>query len=414
MEKKDKNDLSSQVNTLERALGERMLHHGLVILRQWVAELGMAVYADRIDQLEQNYQRLFDYYLTMDDINRDRLLDEMTGEAYRLEDDIYAEMRIRRGLSPEMHGFNGSNPQSVMRYFSSCVQMQTEDFDWIRTQLQDKEHSTMALLAIAALSSNLRECFSEEAILLLIEAIGSENQVIVSQALGSVILLLAHYDVRIDYFPAIEDAFAATIDTDSSLALDTLCALIRSSKVNIRDLMAKGELNADDMPDTLREVLGIDENDDPKRKLASIESWMPDSEREYMAGLVSMFPDTWVYNIIVGEDPENLRRIQLTYLSIGKMDLLWDDLEVAEQWLANHLVEEQPTPIDYINYSPLLFCPWRPFDGVRELSSGTLDHEVGKGIFRPVPTETDNCWLTMVVPLEQVYLMEDQLLTINK
>ena len=83
MEKKDKNDLSSQVNTLERALGERMLHHGLVILRQWVAELGMAVYADRIDQLEQNYQRLFDYYLTMDDINRDRLLDEMTGEAYR-------------------------------------------------------------------------------------------------------------------------------------------------------------------------------------------------------------------------------------------------------------------------------------------------------------------------------------------
>ena len=219
MEKKDKNDLSSQVNTLERALGERMLHHGLVILRQWVAELGMVVYADRIDQLEQNYQRLFDYYLTMDDINRDRLLDEMTGEAYRLEDDIYAEMRIRRGLSPEMHGFNGSNPQSVMRYFSSCVQMQTEDFDWIRTQLQDKEHSTMALLAIAALSSNLRECFSEEAILLLIEAIGSENQVIVSQALGSVILLLAHYDVRIDYFPAIEDAFAASIDSYSSLAL---------------------------------------------------------------------------------------------------------------------------------------------------------------------------------------------------
>ena len=50
MEKKDKNDLSSQVNTLERALGERMLHHGLVILRQWVAELGMAVYADRINQ----------------------------------------------------------------------------------------------------------------------------------------------------------------------------------------------------------------------------------------------------------------------------------------------------------------------------------------------------------------------------
>lgn len=413
MEKKDKNDLSSQVNTLERALGERMLHHGLVIMRQWVAELGMAVYADRIDQLEQNYQRLFDYYLTMDDANRDRLLDEMTGEAYRLEDDIYAEMRIRRGLSPEMHGFNGTNPQSVMRYFSSCVQMQTEDFDWIRTQLQDKEHSTMALLAIAALSSNLRECFSEEAILLLIEAVGAENQVIVSQALGSVILLLAHYDVRIDYFPAIENAFASAINPDSSLALDTLCALVRSSKVNIRDLMAKGELNADDMPDTLKEVLGIDANDDPKRKLASIESWMPDSEREYMAGLVSMFPDTWVYNIIVGEDPQNLRRIQLTYLSVGKMDLLWDDLDVAEQWLANHLVEEQPTPIDYINYAHCCFVRGdrlMAYENYRQARMLCKSAKAFFALFRP----DRQLLVDHGVPLEQVYLMEDQLLTISK
>lgn len=177
--------------------------------------------------------------------------------------------------------------------------------------------------------------------------------------------------------------------------------------------MAKGELNADDMPDTLREVLGIDENDDPKRKLASIESWMPDSEREYMAGMVSMFPDTWVYNIIVGEDPENLRRIQLTYLSIGKMDLLWDDLEVAEQWLANHLVEEQPTPIDYINYAHCCFVRGdrlMAYENYRQARSICKSAKAFFALFRP----DRQLLVDHGVPLEQVYLMEDQLLTINK
>lgn len=407
----NKSDLSTQVNTLERALGERMIHHGTKILHQWAAELGMSVYADRINQLDQNYQHLFDYFLTTDDINREQLLDEMTGNAYRIEDDIYADLRIKLGLSPEIHSFNKTNPQSIMHYFSSCVHLQTEDFDWLESCLNDSEHNTAALLGVAALGANLRECFSEEAIMFLINTIRTDNQVIASQALGTVILLLAHYDVRIDFFPLIQADFLDAIG-DGSTAFDTMCALIRSTKINIRDMMAKGELNTEDMPETLKEALGISENDNPADKLHAITSWMPESEKEYMAGIIDMFPDTWVYEAIVGNDPQRMRQMQMTYLSIGKMDLLWDQPDVAEQWLAERLMEEAPAPLDYINYAHCCFLRGdrlMAYENYREARIRCKTAKAFYALFRP----DRQMLVEHGIPLEQVYLMEDQMLTIK-
>ena len=63
--------LSEQVNTVERALGERMITHAMVIVRQWANELGDELYAARIDQLEQNYRYVFEYYLSTDAPDRD-------------------------------------------------------------------------------------------------------------------------------------------------------------------------------------------------------------------------------------------------------------------------------------------------------------------------------------------------------
>ena len=85
--------LSEQVNTVERALGERMIGHAMVIVRQWAYELGNELYTNRIDQLEQNYRYVFDYFLSTEDPDRDALLDKMTGEAYRLMDEVYAALR---------------------------------------------------------------------------------------------------------------------------------------------------------------------------------------------------------------------------------------------------------------------------------------------------------------------------------
>ena len=116
-------NLDEQVNTIERALGERMIRHALIILRSWLIELGEDnPYEARYTEISDQYKTLFEDFLTSEDPEREAQLDRLTGETYKLVDAVYATLRVRKGLSPDIHGFNGQNPQSVMHYWSECVQ----------------------------------------------------------------------------------------------------------------------------------------------------------------------------------------------------------------------------------------------------------------------------------------------------
>ena len=397
--------LSEQVNTVERALGERMITHAMVIVRQWANELGDELYAARIDQLEQNYRYVFEYYLSTDDPDRDALLDKMTGEAYRITDDVYAALRIKRGMSPTMHGFNPGNPQSVMHYFSSCVQLQAEDLDWLRQAAQYEHSAAIAIAASAALAQNLRECFNEAAMLTLIDVANTDNGLVADQALANLILLLAHYDVRIDFFPNIQDAFMEPLG-DGTRAFETMCAIIRSTKMNLRDVLASGQLSFDDLPEALKDLLGST-GDAPD--IESIESWMPASENEYMAGITSILPDTWVYAVIVGDNAEREEKVALTYMTVGKMDMLWDNMDMAEGWLTQRLCSEQAAPIDYINYGHCCFVRgdrMMAYENYREARNRCKSAKEFFALFRP----DRHFLLEKGIPVEQIYLMEDQLL----
>lgn len=401
--------IEEQVNTIERALGERMIEHALVILRQWVGELHRPDYNEHIDRLEQDYRRVFNYYLSVEDPERERILDELTEKAFRLVDDVYADLRIRRGMSPDVHTFNHENPRSVMHYFASCVHLQDSDFEWLRESVQSPEQGALGLIAVAALGQNLRECFSETALLTLIDIIGTGNMLASDQALSTTILLLAHYDVRIDFFPTLQDAFATAIG-DGEHAFQTLCALIRSTKVSLRDMIAAGELQIEDLPEALREILHIDEEGDPMENMDKIESWMPTSENEYLAGIIAILPDTWVYSAIVGDDEERLQKIQMSYLAIGKMDLLWEQPELAEPWLVERLCTPQATPMDYINYGHCCFLRgdrMMAYENYREARTRCKTAKAFFALFRP----DRHCLVDNGIPLEQVYLMEDLLLT---
>ena len=382
-----------------------MITHAMVIVRQWANELGDELYATRIDQLEQNYRYVFEYYLSTDDPDRDALLDKMTGEAYRITDDVYAALRIKRGMSPTMHGFNPGNPQSVMHYFSSCVQLQAEDLDWLRQAAQYEHSAAIAIAASAALAQNLRECFNEAAMLTLIDVANTDNGLVADQALANLILLLAHYDVRIDFFPNIQDAFMEPLG-DGTRAFETMCAIIRSTKMNLRDVLASGQLSFDDLPEALKDLLGST-GDAPD--IESIESWMPASENEYMAGITSILPDTWVYAVIVGDNPEREEKVALTYLTVGKMDMLWDNLELAEGWLTQRLCSDQATPIDYINYGHCCFVRgdrMMAYENYREARNRCKSAKEFFALFRP----DRHFLLEKGIPVEQIYLMEDQLL----
>ena len=270
-------NIDDQVNTIERALGERMIRHALIILRSWLIELGEDnPYEARYADISERYKTLFEDFLTSDDPDREEQLDRMTGDTYRLVDDVYATLRVRKGISPEMHGFNGENPQSVMHYWSGCARFKESDFDWLRSVMNNPNSSAIALMAVSAISKNLREIFSAQAMLALIDGINSDSQVVAEQALANVMLLLAHYDVRIDFFPDIQNAFAEAIG-DGESAFEVLCAMIRSTKVSLRDMLARNEISYDELPQELRDLLSLtgSEND-----ISGITSWVPNTEQE--------------------------------------------------------------------------------------------------------------------------------------
>lgn len=395
--------ISDQVNTIERALGERMLRHAFSILSQWVQELGLPHYQDRMQTLLDNYDHVFEYYLSADDPDRDQLLDHLTGQAYRLVDEVYADIRLRRGLSPQMVGFNPDNVHSMMQYFNSCVHLQEEDLRWFRELVQDPERRTMALLAINALATNLRECFSEQAMMALIDAISSDVELVSEQAMSAVILLLAHYDVRVDFFPEMQDAFVAAIE-DGQMAFEVMLVQIGLCKPSGKNNAT--DITAETINRMFQAMQQAGENGNREDLYLSL---LPESEREYIAGIVAILPDTWVFSVLVGDNEERESRVEEKYLEIGRLEPMLDRLPEAERWLVERLRSDKATALDYLNYGHCCFLrgdrmmAFESYCQARQMcdSLKSFYH-----IFRP-----DRRFLVdRGIPIEQVYMMEDQII----
>ena len=398
--------IEEQINTIERALGERMILHALTVMRAWMNELGENnPFEDTYARIYSQYSELFKAWLTTEDPNREETLNALTGSTYRLVDAVYAAIRVHRGLSPDMHGFNGENAQSVMHYFASCVQLTGRDLQWVRDAVHDESRSGIALMAVASLAKNLRECFSEPALMTLIDGINDTNPVVAEQCLANAILLLVHYDVRIDFFPDLQKAFLDAIG-DGTEAFETIAAMIRSTKMNLRDMIAKQEINYEDLPNELQDLLSMtgSEND-----INGIASWMPASEKEYMSGLVQILPDTWVYSVLVGDDVERQQMMEICYLSIGRMDLLWDHTDRAEVWLRQRLRKGDADPLDYINYGHCLLLRgdrMMAYETYKQARQRCKSAREFFALFRPDRHQL----VEHGIPVEIIYLIEDQMI----
>lgn len=403
--------LEEQIATVERSLGERMITHALAILRVWMNELGEANQFEKFFlDTQQEYQELFDRWVSADDEGIDKELDRLTGNTYVLADVVYAAVRLKRGLSPIMHGFNADNLQSVMHYFSNHVHPNENDLDWLSNIIRDPSRGATALMAVSAISQGLRQCFSKDSILTLIDGINNGSDVIAEQCLSNVILLLAHYDVRIDFFPDLQNAFAnaiAEMNDDGEQAFQTLCSLVLATNDEwLKNLTVK-ELRADDMPQELHTLL---EQTGEDSSMSGIQSIITNSEKEYMRSIIDILPDTWVFSVIVGESYERQNRMALTYLSVGRMDMMWDNIELASRWLLEHLRKGNAnSPKDYINYG---HCMLLQGDRVMAVENYRQARQLCKSskeffnLFRP----DRKALVDHGVPIEQVYLIEDQLL----
>lgn len=395
--------IADQVNTIERALGERMLHHAFSILQTWVHELGLPHYQDRMTQLLDNYDRLFDYYLSADDPEREEMLDKLTYQAYLLVDDVYADVRLHRGLSPQMIGYNPDNLQSVMQYFNSCVHLQEEDLRWFANLVEDPERQMMAMLTIQSLSINLRECFNEEAMLALIEAMNSEVEQVANHATSAVIFLLAHYDVRVDYFHQMQGDFLNAIGdgTDAFETMVQYIELCRPSVVSRRKQTAE---------ETLNQLLHLMQTPPEKRtREDALVTLLPESEREYMQGIVAILPDTWVFHVLVEDNEERESRVEESYLKIGRLEPMLERLPEAERWLVERLRSDKANALDYLNYGHCCFLRgdrMMAFESYRQARKMCDSLRSFYNIFRP-----DRGFLVdRGIPLEQVYMMEDQII----
>ncbi|MCR5532388.1 MAG: hypothetical protein K6F10_00715 [Paludibacteraceae bacterium] len=402
--------IDEQIETIERALGERMIDHALVIVRAWLNELGENNrYESAFVRIQKRYNEVFSHWLVDEKDEFYETLDQLTGETYQLVDAVYTDIRLWRGLSPRMHGFNKENPQSVMRYFMSCVQFTKADFDWLREAANDTSRAAIALMAIGGLSKNIRDCFSLDAFMALVDCMSAENEIVAEQTMAYVFMLLVHYDIRIDFFPMLQDAVFHAIDAEGDSgnhAFEVLCALIRSSHHRWAEMLKAGEASLNQLPDEIRKLLELSGIKDDGE---SVSTWIPESEAEYIMGLVAIFPDTWLYKLLVEGNIERESTIAFLYLSIGKMDLLWENTDLAEKWLIQHLRTEHAEAIDFINYANCLwlrgdrFMAFENYRRARQMCKNAKDFFT---LFRP-------CRKPLVdhgVPIEQVYMLEDQLL----
>lgn len=405
--------LTDQIATIERALGERMIEHALIIVRAWMNELGeQNPYEQAYADIRDHYNTLFNNWLTSDDPKIEEGLDELTGDMYRLTDAVFLDIRLKRGISPEMHGFNKNNHHSVMQYFSNCLRFTEDDWTWFDHVNNDPDSSSLALMAVASLSRNIRECFNERAMLALIEGINGSNEVVAEQCLANMMILLAHYDVRIDYFPAVQNAFVEAIqgeDEDAEEAFRVLAALVGSVKMSWQDRLSSGEMTIDDLPEELRNLLELSGADND---MNGVVSWVPASEQEYMQGLVEMLPDTWVYSVLVGDDQDRVRHMAFTYLSIGRMDLMWEHIDEAASWLVKRLRKGSNSPKDYINYGHCLMLKgdrMMAYETYRQARTLCKNSKEFFALFRP----DRRALVDHGIPVEIVYLIEDKLLSVN-
>ncbi|MBO7456313.1 MAG: hypothetical protein J6T71_00635 [Paludibacteraceae bacterium] len=402
-------ELSDQVNTIERALGECMIETAALVLRTWLGEIGENnPYEEALASIRTRYNQLFIRWQNVDDPEAEATLDKLTGDMYQLVDAVYADLRLKRGLSPQMHGFNPDSPQSVVNYFQNCIHLKPEDLDWVREVIADEQQASTALLAISSLAQNLRECFSIDAFVTLIEGMNAANEMVADFCTHNVLTLLIHYDVRIDFFPQVQDAFTnavASMDDMGDRVFEILCTLIAMSRKNWLSDFANGLAAFDWLPESVQKLIktvGIDGD------YKTFSQWVPKEEEEYMEELVKNLPNTWLYEVLVSGAPGRENTLALVGVRSGYRDYMWAHPEIAEQVYRDVLRQGSQQPLDFINYAHCLLLKgdrMMAFENYRQARQLSGSLRAFYDLFRPDRRQL----IDHGVPTEFVYLMEDNL-----
>lgn len=373
-------DLDEQLSTVERALAERMIEHALIVVRTWLNELGENnSYEEAFVSIQKQYNDLFTEWLSVDDNTVDEHLNILTGETYRLVDAVYADIRLQRGLTPSMHGYNKENMDSVANYFFHCIRLQQQDLNWLQEAYNKEEPKQEEMVIPLALSYNLKSCFSEHVFLTLIEGLEAKNHLMAEHCMIAVLKLLIQYDRRLDFFPEVQKAFVEAIQRkgdDGDDVFQSLWAWVRATKLAPPFGQTEEQYN---------------------------------DEMSYYDSLISILPDTWLYQLLVLDDARREYMLATAYLDIGHNELMWDRLDAIELWLKDQLRQGKDSAYFYINYGHCVLLRgdrMMAFELYKQARQRCATSKEFYNLFRP----DRRALVDRGVPLEQIYLIEDKLI----
>jgi tetratricopeptide (TPR) repeat protein len=255
---------SSQIHTIFKSalhfLSVGQVMNAIEKTSNLVKELQLGEYSDRLEELQQNYRFLLQYYSTgVDDLQRKSVYNKLIAKLLVLNSELHEELLFRNSTNfeytqkryyPHTRRFNSVEELfNALNYFhnqSKLLQNDVESHEielkrlrsnfelllpdlfrlfWFTTtykqedkvfynQLLDKKYNGFVekSLVISALTLNLWRMFDENKLIMLFDACQSENQMIKQRAMVGLCFVLTKYSKFLPYFPAVRNRLVLLTD----------------------------------------------------------------------------------------------------------------------------------------------------------------------------------------------------------
>jgi len=225
-----------------------------------INELQLGEYSDRLNDMQQNYRYLLQYYISgVDDPERKLVYNKLIAKIFALNSDLREELLVRNSSNFEYsqkryfpHTKRHNSPielYSALKYFYSQSELLKNDDAnhdvelkrlrtnyesllpelfgsfWFATiyrteervlfnQILDNEYpgSLEKSMIISALTLNLWRMFDESKLALLFDACQDTNQQVKQRALVGLCFVLAKYNRFLPYFPAVRNRLVLLAD----------------------------------------------------------------------------------------------------------------------------------------------------------------------------------------------------------
>lgn len=230
-----------------------------------VDELQLGVYADRCDELQQNYRYLLDYYVSgIEDPERKTVYNKLIAKTFILNSDLREELLFRNSSNfeytqqryfPHTKRYLSTKELSVsLNYYHSQIALigklesaheaelkrlrsnyetaVSELFKtyWLLSTYTAEEKNIFSKIIqpeyagnlektvlVSALTLNLWRMFDESKLMLLLDCSMSDNQHIKQRALVGLCFVLAKYNRFLPYFPSVRNRLVLIADDNHTL-----------------------------------------------------------------------------------------------------------------------------------------------------------------------------------------------------